>query len=97
GWGAFRIMLAYKLAERGGRLIQVPAMFSSQTCAACGYVDACNRRDQASFVCVACGHGDHGEGKAAINNLLRAGLCGGRCGGTPRKRPVEAGTIRSAA
>ena len=27
GWGAFRRMLAYKLAERGGRLIQVPAAF----------------------------------------------------------------------
>src|SRR5215468_8319924 len=74
GWGAFRIMLAYKLAERGGRLIQVPAAFSSQTCAACGYVDACNRRDQATFVCVACGHADHADVNAAINILRRADL-----------------------
>jgi len=74
GWGAFRIMLAYKLAERGGRLIQVPAVFSSQTCTACGYVDACNRRDQATFVCVACGHADHADVNAAINILRRADL-----------------------
>ena len=97
GWGAFRIMLAYKLAERGGRLIQVPAVFSSQTCTACGYVDACNRRDQATFVCVACGHADHADVNAAINILRRADLRVEACGGTPRKRPVEAGTIRSAA
>ena len=39
GWGGFRIMLGYKLADRGGRLIEVSAAYTSQTCAACGVVD----------------------------------------------------------
>jgi putative transposase len=30
GWGRFRIMLGYKLADRGGRLTEVPAAYTSQ-------------------------------------------------------------------
>ena len=35
GWGTFCTMLRYKLAARGGQLIEVPAHYSSQTCPAC--------------------------------------------------------------
>src|SRR5262249_45461721 len=34
GWRALRIMLAYKLADRGARLLEVAAAYTSQTCAA---------------------------------------------------------------
>src|SRR5215813_8495296 len=34
GWRALRIMLAYKLADRGARLREVAAAYTSQTCAA---------------------------------------------------------------
>ena len=71
GWRGFRIMLGYKLADRGGRLIEVPAAYTSQTCAACGVIDARSRRDQAHFACVACDHTAHADTNAAINILRR--------------------------
>lgn len=71
GWRTFRIMLGYKLAERGGRLIEVPAAYTSQTCAACGVIDVASRRDQAHFVCAACGHQADADANAAINILRR--------------------------
>jgi putative transposase len=73
GWGAFRTMLAYKLAERGGRLIEVPPAYTSQTCAACGEVDAASRVSQARFVCTACSHAANADENAAVNILRRAG------------------------
>src|SRR6516164_840791 len=71
GWRTFRIMLGYKLAERGGRLIEVPAAYTSQTCAAFGVIDVASRRDQAHFVCAACGHQADADANAAINILRR--------------------------
>jgi putative transposase len=71
GWGEFRQMLDYKLAERGGRLVTVPAAYSSQTCAECGVIDADSRRDQATFVCRACGHAGNADTNAARNLLRR--------------------------
>lgn len=69
GWHAFKVMLAYKLAARGGRLEEVPAAYTSQTCAACGVIDRESRPDQATFVCTACGHEDNADVNAAINIL----------------------------
>lgn len=97
GWGMFRIMLAYKLADRGGRLIEVPAQYTSQTCSACGVVDARSRRNQATFVCIGCGHEANADTNAAINILRRADSALKPVEGHRTKRPVEAGTIRRAA
>ena len=69
GWYAFATMLRYKLAERGGRLEEVPAAFTSQTCAKCGGVDHENRVDQATFSCRHCGHEANADVNAAINIL----------------------------
>lgn len=33
-------MLAYKVADRGGKLVEVAAAHTSQTCAFCGHADA---------------------------------------------------------
>ena len=60
-------LLAYKMEERGGQVVTVPARFTSQTCAACGVVDARSRESQARFTCIACGHGGHADTNAAIN------------------------------
>lgn len=71
GWHAFKTMLAYKLAARGGRLEEVPAAYTSQTCAECGVVDRESRQDQATFSCTACGHEDNADVNAA-RNILQA-------------------------
>lgn len=70
GWTLFARQLDYKLEAAGGRLIYVPAAYTSQTCAECGVVDARSRKSQAVFACVACGHGDHADTNAA-RNIMR--------------------------
>jgi len=95
GWGAFRTMLAYKLAERGGRLIEVPATYTSQTCSACGLVDA-SSRSGLRFCCTGCGHAAHADTNAAINILRRADSALLPVEAS-HERAVEAGTIRLAA
>ena len=55
------------MGERGGQVVTVPARFTSQTCAACGVVDARSHESQARFVCIGCGHADHADTNAAIN------------------------------
>lgn len=92
GWGMLSDMLRWKLAERGGKVIEVPAAHSSQTCAECGVIDAASRRDQARFVCTSCGHVANADTNAAIVIKLRAD--------SPklpaeaaRKRAKEAGTV----
>lgn len=95
GWYAFRVTLAYKLAERGGQLIAVDPACTSRTCSACGVVDKASRRSQAEFGCVACGHADNADINAA-KNIVGQGLPfmpveGGGCA------PGEAGTARRAA
>ncbi|MCM8738541.1 transposase [Azospirillum sp. A1-3] len=39
GWGLFRTLLADKVADRGGKLVEVPAAHTSQTCACCVWRD----------------------------------------------------------
>jgi putative transposase len=64
GWSRFVEMLRYKLAWSGGTLVEVPAAYSSQTCSACGAVDAASRNGE-RFVCTSCGHTDHADLNAA--------------------------------
>ena len=79
-WSSMRFMLAYKAERSGGRLEAVDPAFTSQACAECGHVASENRKTQAKFKCVACGHADHADANAArnirargIENLSRAG------------------------
>lgn len=94
GWGMFRTFLAYKLAERGGRLVEVPAQNTSRTCAACGCVDA-NSRSGQRFRCTICGHEAHADTNAAKVILRRAGSAPLPVEAA-RERAVEAGTRRAA-
>src|SRR6478735_5290356 len=64
GWSRFAAMLRYKLQWSGGSLVEVPAQYSSQTCSACGLIDAQSRCAE-RFSCVACGYVDHADLNAA--------------------------------
>jgi putative transposase len=72
GWYEFRRQLAYKLAWTGGQLLLVPPQYTSQACSECGHVHADNRKSQAHFECVQCGHVENADVNAA-KNILRAG------------------------
>jgi putative transposase len=96
GWRIFRGLLAYKLTQRGGQIVEVAPAYTSQTCSACGVIDPANRKTQANFACVSCGHAENADINAS-RNILAAGLAVTACGGTAPKRPNEAGTRRSAA
>lgn len=67
GQGAFRKWLEEHQSLYDFRLEEVNAAFSSQQCAACGYVDPRNRASQAHFECLGCGHAAHADVNAAHN------------------------------
>jgi len=83
GWRAFRIMLRYKLADRGGQLIEVPPAYTTLSCGECGVIDTASRLSQARFACVGCGHEANADTNAAINILWRADCALKLCGGAP--------------
>ncbi len=71
GWFEFRRQLEYKLVWTGGVLIAVPPQNTSRTCPSCGHVSKDNRKTQAQFKCVACGHEENADVIGAINVLAR--------------------------
>ena len=80
GWRQIETMLAYKAA----RLTKVDPAYSSQTCAPCGAVDSRSRKNQAEFVCTACGHRENADRNAAVVILDRGhGWDSSRRGNTP--------------
>lgn len=72
GWGLFLNLLHAKAESAGRVVVEVPAAYTSQTCAECHHVDAASRTGK-HFACTACGHGDDADINAA-RNILRAGL-----------------------
>lgn len=74
-WGRTVELLAYKLADRGGQLVKVPAPGTSQRCSACGLTTPGNRETQARFVCKAdgCGYEANADSNAARNIKHAAG------------------------
>lgn len=71
GWGAFNAATAYKVAAKGGRLIEVNPAHTSQTCPSCGHVDPENRPSQAVFKCVKCGFEGNADIVAGVNIKAR--------------------------
>ena len=89
GWSTFCSMLRYKLEATGGTLVEVPAHYSSQTCQACGVVDAASRSGEI-FNCAACGHRAHADLNAAQVLLSRRnGGDAGRGASGEVSRPVK--------
>ena len=64
GWGQLANQLKYKLAWEGGVYGEVWPAYSSQTCSACGCVDASSRKGEV-FLCVRCGHREHADTNAS--------------------------------
>lgn len=89
GWGRLVEMLRYKCEALGGSVVEVPAAYSSQTCAACGHVAADNRVSQSEFVCTKCCHSNHADVNAAKVILSRWTVGGAGCGGSQVTGPVK--------
>ena len=68
-----REFLIYKAQRAGIPLLFVDPRNSSRTCHRCGYVDKRNRKSQAEFSCIRCGHHVHADTNAA-RNLATRGL-----------------------
>jgi putative transposase len=71
-WGLIARRLTDKTCASGTTTVVVNASYSSQQCRKCGYTSSENRKSQAEFRCVECGHGDHADLNAARNILARA-------------------------
>ena len=102
GWSEFARQLAYKLESNGGALVKVNPAYTSQTCSCCGHVDKLNRKTQASFVCLACGHAEHADTNAA-KNILAVGhavwtamsdACGKDGSGLVRKHKTKLASVK---
>ena len=63
-WGVTQTTLANAMEVAGGLVLKLPAMDSSRTDAACGHVDAENRKGKL-FRCTACGRVDDADVNAA--------------------------------
>ncbi|MER6469634.1 RNA-guided endonuclease InsQ/TnpB family protein [Streptomyces collinus] len=70
-WGRTVTMLTYKTARNGGRLVKVPAPYTSQRCSACGFTTPGSRESQEMFVCKNpdCGFVSNADWNAARNIL----------------------------
>ncbi|MBC7910421.1 MAG: IS200/IS605 family element transposase accessory protein TnpB [Pyrinomonadaceae bacterium] len=67
GFAQLRQFLTYKAKLGGVQLIFVDPRNTSRTCSACGHCAKENRKSQAEFVCVSCGHSLNADFNAAIN------------------------------
>jgi len=75
--GQVRELIAYKARFTGTEVILVPAAYTSQRCNQCSHIASENRKSQAVFLCVKCGHQANADVNAAMNikdDALRA-LC----------------------
>ncbi|MFC3982648.1 RNA-guided endonuclease InsQ/TnpB family protein [Streptosporangium jomthongense] len=67
GWYGLEFAVNNAVRHTGSKVIKVPAAYTSQTCSACGVVDAASRESQARFACTSCGHVEHADVNAAKN------------------------------
>jgi putative transposase len=85
GWGR----LVDRLEDKApGRILKLPAAFTSQRCSACGHVAAESRQSQTAFRCVACtwtGNADYN----AARNIAAAGQAVTARGGRGVPGPVN--------
>ena len=89
GWGMMVNMLEYKQQWQGGLLIKVNPRYTSQTCFKCKHVAKENRRTQAEFECVECGHQENADINAAKNILSAGHAVLSVEGGCSKSRPLK--------
>jgi putative transposase len=70
-WSEWFRQLTYKAADAGRKFVAVDPKYTSQTCPECGFVSRENRKTQADFCCVSCGHTDNADHNGAVNILAR--------------------------
>lgn len=68
-----REFLTYKARAAGVCLHTVDPRYTSQTCSVCGYCEKKNRKSQAEFHCLHCGHSENADRNAA-KNISRAAV-----------------------
>lgn len=96
-WGEIKRQLEYKCVWYGSRLVLVDPRYSSQECSACAHVSADNRKTQADFACVACGHAENADVNAAkviLKRALAAGHAVTACGEDVRRRLGHAASVK---
>jgi len=67
-----RAFIAYKAQRAGVMLVAIDPAYTSQRCNVCGHTERANRRSQATFCCVVCGHASPADYNAACNIRDRA-------------------------
>jgi putative transposase len=66
-FGQLRACISYKAQRAGVTVSFIAPVYTSQRCSACGHTERANRRSQAEFCCVVCGHASPADYNAAIN------------------------------
>ena len=81
-WHEICRQLEYKSKWSGGFYGQIDPKHTSQKCSnkKCGHIAKENRKNQAKFLCILCGHKENADLNAA-KNILAAGLAVFACGG----------------
>lgn len=85
GWYKLESYLGYKAYT----LTKIPAKHTSLKCNACGHVDKENRKTQAQFQCVSCGHSGNADINAALNILASGIGASGRRGALTLVTPMN--------
>lgn len=67
-----RQYVTYKAKRAGVPIVMVDPRNTSRECSCCGCIDKKNRPDQATFLCIACGHTTQADLNAARNIRSRA-------------------------
>ena len=86
--------LDWKALRLGGHVHAVPPQNTNRTCPICGCVSKDNRKTQAFFKCVSCGHQGNADRVAAINikELGRSSLA---CGESEKNAQAQVNSGRS--
>ncbi|MEI5103173.1 transposase [Streptomyces sp. PmtG] len=87
GWHGLERAVRNRARKTGATVRKINPAYTSQTCPACGTVDADSRKSQAKFVCTSCGYREHADTVGAKNTLARGHM--GYRAWRPRGCPVR--------
>jgi transposase len=73
-WAQLRFQLTYKAQAAGVPVVVIDPAYTSQRCHTCGHTERANRRSQALFCCMVCGHAAPADVNAARNIRERAAV-----------------------
>ena len=92
--GIFFSMLDWKTLRLGGHVYKELPQNTSRTCPICGCVSKDNRKTQALFICVCCGHQGNADVVAA-NNIKERGRSSLACGVPEKNAQAQVNPGRS--